>query len=144
MTLESLLPEERIRQALIKKMVEERGFPRSLLVVEKKLSELPHLKNGSHLPNRRLDLCAYYNDGEVLHPLLLVECKEGNIGEKALDQVVGYNDFVQAPYLGLAGKNGFFLGSYDTKEERYFFKPHLPTYQELITWLKQSPSPQEM
>ena len=55
-----MFSEEQIRQELLKKMVEELGYPPSLLVIEKELKDLPHLQGSSFpFPKRRLDILVY-------------------------------------------------------------------------------------
>src|SRR5579863_8219661 len=91
-------PEERVRQRWIRRMTGELGYPRELLVVEKAMSELPHLALGE-VPDRRLDILCY---GKGIHPdyslfpLLLLECKEGPLTTSAVNQVIGYNYYVKA------------------------------------------------
>ena len=87
-------PEEEVRQSLLVKMIQELGYPLSLIAVEK---ELP-------TPKRRLDiLCHALIAGEI-HPLLLIECKAVPLNEKALWQVVGYNTFVSAPFIAIVNE----------------------------------------
>lgn len=124
-------PEEAVRQALLKAMVEQLGYPRQLLAVEKELSQLPHLQNQSGLPKRRADILCFGKDIHPqysLFPLLLIECKAGKIGFDAEQQALGYNHFVQAPYVALANLDG----------PRLIFPqkvPFLPTFQQLMTLL---------
>lgn len=102
-------PEETVRQKLIEVMVEQLGYPRELLVVEKSLSQLPHLFRQKGLPRRRADLLCFgknIHKEHLLFPLLLVECKEGSLKLNAEQQVLGYNYFVQAPYVALANQEG--------------------------------------
>lgn len=105
-------PEETVRQRVIRAMVEELKFPKELLVVEKTLSQLPHLFQQKGLPRRRIDLLCF---GKNIHPdyplfpLLLVECKDGPLHDKAKQQALGYNYFVQAYYVALANEKGPFL-----------------------------------
>ncbi|NGX27599.1 MAG: hypothetical protein K940chlam6_01537, partial [Chlamydiae bacterium] len=44
------LPEEVVRQKLLHVMITQLGFPKNFLVVEKQLSELPHLSGMVGLP----------------------------------------------------------------------------------------------
>ncbi len=129
-------PEETVRQRVIRAMVEELKFPKELLVVEKMLLHLPHLSRRKDLPRCRIDLLCF---GKNIHPeyplfpLLLLECKEGPLNAKAEHQVLGYNYFIQAPYVALANENGPFL---------IFPKrlPYLPSFPELLTQLTKAES----
>lgn len=116
-------------------MVENLGFPRSLIAIEKELKELPHLKNKKVDPKRRVDILAYAKDIHPhfpLYPLIIIECKAEKINEDALRQVMSYNETVEAFFITLASKDNvktFWL----TKEKKYDSCPFLPTYKELIT-----------
>lgn len=121
-------PEEMVRQKLLSMMVHDLGFPRDLITVERELALLPHLKGMKGLPKRRSDVLCFakgIHKEHALFPLLLIECKEGDAGQDALEQALGYNHYVQAPYVALAGKTGAFL----IHPERISF---LPKYAELV------------
>ncbi len=115
-------PEEQVRQHLIKQLL-KLGYPPALMVVEKALSELPHLR-GERVPNRRLDLLCYA-DAET--PLLLVECKAERLSPDAKRQLIGYNAFVGAPFLALASDTEALFG---TKEGNFI--PGLVPYTRLL------------
>lgn len=100
----ALFPEERVRQALITMMIEQLGYPPELLVIEKELSQLPHLTFCEGVPQRRVDLLAYHKVENNLEPLLLVECKAIKADRKALEQVMGYNHFVGAPFVAVVSR----------------------------------------
>ena len=124
-------PEEMVRQRLIQAMIEQLGYPRELLVVEKALSQLPHLSQQKGLPRRRADLLCFgrnIHPEHSLFPLLLIECKEGLLNSDAEQQVLGYNHFVQAPYVALANERG---------PELIFPKrlDYLPSFSQLIAQL---------
>ena len=118
-------PEEAVRQALLKRMIEELGYPKAFIAVEQKI---PHLR-------RRVDLICYTNrfDPQTLAPLLIVECKKCS-SEGAWQQLLGYNDALGAPFLSLA----------DEKSEETFWLskgelmkvPFLPAYEELCRWIR--------
>ena len=126
-------PEELVRQALIQKMIGPLGYPRSLLVVEKQLKELPHLSTFTNLPERRVDLLVFSPlalSRNEFFPLLLIECKRGNMEDQALRQLIGYNTYIGAPYLALASQEGvrFFFDAEERSKELSF----LPSYEELV------------
>lgn len=82
-------PEEIVRQKWISVMLNDLGFPKGLLSVEKVIPEL----------KRRTDIVCYTPGKEGLIPLIVIECKaqdEGNLTDK---QVLGYNFTIQAPFL---------------------------------------------
>lgn len=111
-----------------------------MIAVEKELKSLPHLKDTDKVPNRRLDLLIYAKlQSTTLLPLLIIECKRTEIShlalERAFDQLISYNHYVKAPFVALAGKNGFFLAHYDSNDKRYHFSTGIPPYHELIKWI---------
>ncbi|GAB5411984.1 MAG: hypothetical protein ChlgKO_10980 [Chlamydiales bacterium] len=99
-----------MRQALIKTLVEQLGYPPELLVVEKELCLLPHLHFQEGVPQRRVDLLAYHKVENELVPLLLIECKAIKADRKALEQVMGYNHFVGAPFVAVVSKEARLTG----------------------------------
>lgn len=124
----SATPEELVRQKLLHAMTTQLGFPKSFLAVEKQLSELPHLHGRQGLPSRRADVLCFakgIHSEHELFPLLLIECKEGSVGESAAAQALGYNHYVQAPYVAIAGEGSAML----VHPQRLNFLPH---YHELL------------
>lgn len=107
-------PEERVRQALLLKMIGELGFPKGLIAVEKKVG------------SRRFDLVCYTPE---MTPLLLVECKAGELNEVALHQAFGYNETIQAPFLCLA--NGLEIKTFWQEGKENKVVPFLPAFAEL-------------
>ncbi len=124
-------PEEVVRQTWIRRMIGELKFPRELLVVERELRALPHLAEEKHmLPDRRIDLLSFMKTNDTVSPLLLIECKEGELTQAALNQAVGYNHYVKAPYVAIV--NGLeirFRYQLACKKCEIF---KLPSYPELL------------
>lgn len=100
LALSHLLPEERVRRRLLRVLVEELGYPKSRIVIEKELALLPHLQ-GCIVPKRRLDLLVY--DQEFC-PLIVFECKAKDVTQAALEQVLGYNHVIGAPFVSVVGE----------------------------------------
>lgn len=100
LALSHLLPEERVRRRLLKVLIEELGYPKSRLVVEKELALLPHLA-GQSVPKRRLDLLVY---DQSLSPLIVFECKAKGVTKAALEQVLGYNHVIGASFVAVVGE----------------------------------------
>jgi len=84
-------PEERVRQALLNKMIHELKYPKQNFIVEKCLSAFGG-------PERRLDIL-FFRQGM---PYLLIECKKDKIDEKAKAQALGYNHYIQSSQVALA------------------------------------------
>lgn len=129
-------PEEIVRHSIVEKMIHSLGYPKSYLVVERDLASLPHLQNAKNLPKRRVDIACYAKGDFSLHPLLVIECKAEKINQKTLDQVLGYNYYIQATFIGLVGKTQEAVGYFDLKEDKYLFMDSIPTYQELLDAIK--------
>lgn len=107
-------PEERVRQALLQKMVGGLGFPRGLVSVERGLD------------GRRTDIVSYTRQ---MCPLLLVECKAEKLTEAAFQQALGYNEKIKAPFICIASADGMLTFWFEKKGRTCV--PFLPTYAEL-------------
>ncbi|NNM95384.1 MAG: type I restriction enzyme HsdR N-terminal domain-containing protein [Bacteroidia bacterium] len=86
----ALTPEEWVRQHVIMYLKEAKGYPLSLLMVEKqfKLNRLV----------KRADIVAYNNSGKAA---LIVECKSSEVAvsQDTFDQAVRYNLALRVKYL---------------------------------------------
>jgi len=84
-----LTPEEWVRQNILQYLVQTCNYPNSLIAVEKtiQLGEL----------DKRFDIVVYKND----IPWMIIECKEARveIGEKTLQQILQYQQVLNAQYL---------------------------------------------
>lgn len=134
------LPEEIVRQRLISHMVRDLSFPLPYLAVEQGLAQLPHmaLKDLKAIPNRRVDLLCYGKEIHPqypLYPLLVVECKAVPLTSKVLNQVAGYNHFLQAYFIAVANETEMRTGWYDVKKSSYQFVNGLPSYTALLASL---------
>lgn len=87
-----LTPEEWVRQHLLHHLVEEYGYPQSLIGVEVAITV-----GDAH---KRCDAIVYARD---MRPLMLIECKADSVAltQKVLDQAVTYNRKLNVPYLML-------------------------------------------
>jgi len=124
-------PEEIVRQRLLTYMKEKLGYPSSHIAVEKKLSSFPDVKTGRALQGQRIDILCYALLEKTLKPLLLIECKEKMDLTKDLPQLLGYNEWVKAPFFALADKNEVctFWRKAEGDLEKVSF---LPTYPKLV------------
>lgn len=114
-------PEEQVRQNLLRIMVEELGYPKGLISVERKIAF------------RRYDIVCY---STAMKPLLLIECKAEDPDEGAIDQALGYNFWLQAPFIGLAGPRKIL--TLWKEEEKWGSVPFLPRYEELCRFSERS------
>ena len=83
-------PEEWVRQHIIKYLNEKKGYPISLMSIEKK-NEINNIK-------KRCDIICNDKNG---HPLLLVECKSINtkLDSNVFNQSITYNQELNAKYI---------------------------------------------
>lgn len=125
-------PEEHIRQKTLQMLTQSLGFPPSGIVVEKELKLLPHLPSHVIPPERRADILCYANKEGSMYPLLLIECKAVSITYREVQQVIGYNYFVKAPFIALVNQSEQRLGWYDSGKNDYQFINYFPSYLELF------------
>ena len=85
-----LTPEEWVRQQLLHRLVEQLGYPASLIAVEQAITV------GE--ASKRCDAVVYNN---AMQPLLIIECKAETVPltQKTLDQAITYNRKLNVPYL---------------------------------------------
>lgn len=117
-------PEEEVRQSFISYWTLQKGFPRGLISVEVSLASIASFS--AKVPKRRLDLVFFSNSAQGLQPLMLVECKADKIDDAAERQLIGYNQFVLAPFLCLASNQTkryaqFIQGEWEFSDK----EPHL-------------------
>ncbi len=127
-------PEEQVRQNILSQMVDQLGYPRSHLAVEKKLSLLPHLdKKQEHDSRRRIDILCFAKDIHPtyeLYPLLLIECKATPLNQAVFKQLDGYNYYIKAFFWGVINYEKFYLfWKKGEKQEQLNF---LPSYKTLL------------
>ena len=121
-----LTPEEWVRQQLLHRLVEQLGYPASLIAVEVPLEMI----NGqwSNAKSLRADAVVYTT---TMQPLMLIECKAETVPltQKTLDQAVTYNRKLNVPYLMLHnGPQTIFL---ELKGEKVIAREIMP-YAALI------------
>jgi hypothetical protein len=117
-----LTPEEEVRQRFARYLVEEKGFPASLIMTEYslKLNKL----------SRRCDILVHKPAG---HPVLLVECKapEVRISQASFDQVARYNLAFRVSYLIVTNGLKHYCCQVDFNTEKISFLSEIPAYEAL-------------
>lgn len=108
-------PEERVRQALLRKMVDELGFPKGLISVE-----------CGGIGGRRTDIVCYTKE---MTALLLIECKAIPLNEEAIQQALGYNEKILAPFLCLANREEIHTFWFQDSKRKSI--PFLPKFKDL-------------
>jgi hypothetical protein len=115
-----LTPEEWVRQHWVYHLVHEKGFPASLMGIEKSF-QLNNLR-------RRFDILAGHP------PLLLVECKAPGIPitQQTFDQASRYNIAWKVPFLAVSNGLDHYICEVFPEEQRLEFRTELPVYPELL------------
>ena len=114
-----LQPEEWVRQHCIQYLIGIKGYPESLINIEKELI-VNTLK-------KRYDIVIFNSDGSI-H--LIVECKSPTIAvnQKTFDQIAQYNLVLNATYLMVTNGLNHYYCQMDFKNERYQFLHDIPNY----------------
>lgn len=125
-------PEEKIRQHLIRHMIEKLGYPSLWMAIEKELAQLPHIqpKSAMEIAKRRADILVFAPNTQS--PLLLIECKATALNPVFIQQVTGYNEVVKAPFVSLANGKQVMTGYYNAELGKYCFENGLPHFADLI------------
>ncbi len=115
-----LTPEEKVRQFILHKIIDQFSYPLKYISVEKTIKV--------NALRKRYDIVVY---NQELQPKLLIECKAEyvEIKEKTLQQIATYNIQLQVPYLMVSnGKDSFF---FQIIEEKAYRLDTLPDYHQL-------------
>ena len=123
-------PEENVRQTFLHALVEQFGYPQSLIGVEVPIAV------GAGV-DKRCDAVVY---SRSLQPLMLIEFKapEVAITQTTLDQAAVYNTTVHAPYLILANGRQTVVARIDKQSadgeqtEQIQFLNHIPSWNQLL------------
>ena len=116
-----LQPEEWVRQHCIHYLIENKGYPKSLINVEKEL-KVNKLR-------KRYDIVIFKPDGTIY---LIVECKSPTIeiNQNTFDQIAQYNLNLNANYLMVTNGLNHYYCQMDFKEEKYQFLKDIPDYRK--------------
>jgi hypothetical protein len=115
-----LQPEEWVRQHCILYLIEEKGYPKSHINIEKELV-VNDLK-------KRYDIVVFNTDGTI-H--LIVECKAPSIAinQSTFDQIAQYNLALNANYLMVTNGLNHYYCQMDFEKERFNFLKDIPNYK---------------
>ncbi len=117
-----LTPEEWVRQHFLQYLVREKGFPASLIAVEKEFS--------FNRMKKRTDILAHNRRGE---PILLVECKAPSVilTRDAFDQIGLYNLTHKVPWLIVTNGMKHYCCRFDPASGEYRFADRIPEWNEV-------------
>ena len=114
-----LTPEEWVRQNVVRYLIDEKKYPKSLINVEKtlKINDL----------TKRYDVVIFNSDGTIN---VLIECKSTKIEitQTVFDQIARYNMTLKANYLMVTNGLNHYICKIDFENEKYSFLESLPNY----------------
>ncbi|MCB0376475.1 MAG: type I restriction enzyme HsdR N-terminal domain-containing protein [Sinomicrobium sp.] len=115
-----LQPEEWVRQHVVRFLILEKKYPRSLISVEREIAV--------NRIRKRYDVVVFHPDGSIA---VIVECKAPDISvtQETFDQIARYNLAAQADYLMVTNGRNHYFCRMDYENERYIFLAALPGYR---------------
>lgn len=116
-----ITPEEWVRQHFVQYLINQKGYPRSLIKLEGGLK--------LHGKARRSDIIVFNTNGERM---LLIECKAPSvkIDQKVFDQVARYNMVHKVSLLAVSNGLQHYYCRINFADESYQFIEELPGYAE--------------
>ena len=117
-----LTPEEWVRQHFLQYLVQDKGFPASLIAVEQEF----HFNR----MKKRTDILAYNRQGEAV---LLVECKSPTVPvtRDVFDQIGLYNLTYKVPWLVVTNGMKHYCCRFDEANGEYSFTDRIPDWNEI-------------
>lgn len=114
-----LTPEEWVRQHVLQFLIQTKGYPKSLINVEKEIV--------IYDTKKRYDIVVFNSDGSIF---LVVECKRPSvkITQTAFDQIARYNLQLKGELLMVTNGLNHYYCTMDFEEEKYHFLRELPNY----------------
>lgn len=115
-----LTPEEWVRQHVVRFLLEEKKYPKSLINVEKVFNV-----NGLR---KRYDVVVFNPNGSIF---VLIECKAPEIktAQATFDQIARYNMTLKAQFLMVTNGLNHYFCQMDFENEKYEFLEKLPDYE---------------
>lgn len=117
-----LTPEEWVRQNFIRYLVEDKGFPATLIAVEKKVDV--------NLLPQRSDIVLYNWNAK---PVMIVECKSAKvkITQEVFNQIARYNMKLMVPFLVVSNGLQHFCCRMDYQKHSFEFVQEIPSYSDI-------------
>ena len=119
----ALTPEEWVRQHFVHFLMEQKGYPKTLMANEVAVS-----LNGM---SRRCDTVVYQQEG--LKPLMIIEYKRPDveITQKVFNQICRYNMVLEVEWLVVSNGMKHYCCRINLNDGTYSFVPDIPTYEQL-------------
>jgi hypothetical protein len=117
-----ITPEEWVRQHFVQYLINQKGYPKSLIKLEGGLK--------LHGKARRTDIVVFNSKGERI---LLIECKAPSVSidQKVFDQVARYNMVHKVSLLAVSNGLKHYYCRIDFDKQSYSFIEELPQYKEV-------------
>ena len=114
-----LTPEEWVRQHVVQFLIQTKGYPTSLINVEKEIK--------IYDTKKRYDVVVFNSDGSIF---LLIECKRPKVAitQTTFDQIARYNLELKGELLMVTNGLQHYYCEMDFEQERYHFLKELPNY----------------
>jgi hypothetical protein len=114
-----LTPEEWVRQHVVQFLIQTKGYPTSLINVEKEIK--------IYDTKKRYDVVVFNSDGSIF---LLIECKRPKVSitQTTFDQIARYNLQLKGELLMVTNGLQHYYCKMDFEQERYHFLKELPNY----------------
>ena len=118
----ALTPEEWVRQHFVHFLIEQKGYPATLLANEVQLNV------GNKL--LRADSVLYGSD---LHPRMIIEYKAPTVSitQKVFDQISVYNMLLKVDYLVVSNGINHYVCKMNYENQKYFILREIPEYKDL-------------
>jgi hypothetical protein len=118
----ALTPEEWVRQHFVHFLMEQKGYPRTLLANEVEL----------HVGDKRLR-CDTLLYNRSLEPRMIIEYKAPGIAlqQRVFDQISVYNFLLHVDYLVVSNGLEHYCCRMDYERQQYSFLQEIPAYEEL-------------
>ena len=118
----ALTPEEWVRQHFVHFLMEQKGYPRTLLANEVEL----------HVGDKRLR-CDTLLYNRSLEPRMIIEYKAPGIAlqQRVFDQISVYNFLLHVDYLVVSNGLEHYCCRMDYERQQYSFLQEIPAYKEL-------------
>lgn len=115
-------PEEWVRQNMVKYLNLHKGYPSTLMSLEKRV-----LVNGL---SQRYDLLVRDRSGK---PLMIAEFKAPGVGidQSVVDQAIRYNNMLHAPYILISNGLNHFAFHLEMTAGSYSFLNDIPVFENL-------------
>lgn len=120
----ALTPEEWVRQHFVHFLMEQKGYPQTLMA-----NEVAVTLNGM---SRRCDTVVYRQEG--MKPRMIVEYKRPDveITQKVFEQICRYNMVLEVEWLVVSNGIQHYCCKVDIKNGGYDFVEDIPSYEEIL------------